>query len=42
MLIVQLINLRIVKSENLKFMTYLRDQAMNGWSVTQQMIILSS
>ena len=39
MLTEQLINLRKVRSENLKFMTDLPDRVMDCWSVTQQMII---
>ena len=35
MLIKQLINLRKVRTENLKFRTDLRDLAMDGWLVTQ-------
>ena len=41
MLIKQLINLEKVRtaSDNLKFRTHLRDRVMDGWSVTQQMIV---
>ena len=35
MLIEQLINLEKVRTDNLKFRTDLRDQCMDGWSVTQ-------
>ena len=35
MLFKQLINLRKVKTENLKFIADLRDRVMNDWSVTQ-------
>ena len=35
MLIEQLIDLRKVKTENLKFRTDLEDRVMNSWSVTQ-------
>ena len=37
MLIKQLIYLEKVRTDNLKFGTDLRDQVMDGWSVTQQM-----
>ena len=39
MLIEQLIDLEKVRTENLKFRTDLRDQVMDGWSVTQWMIV---
>ena len=39
MLIEQLIDLRKVRTENLKFWTDLWDQAMAGWSVAQKMIV---
>ena len=39
MLIEQLIDLRKVLTENLKFWTDLWDVAMGGWSVTQKMIV---
>ena len=35
MLIEQLIDLEKVRTDNLKFRTDLRDQVMDGWSVTQ-------
>ena len=35
MLIEQLIDLRKVRTDNLKSRTDLRDRVMNGWSVTQ-------
>ena len=35
MLIKQIINLRKVKTDNLKFRTFLLDQNMDGWSVAQ-------
>ena len=39
MLIEQLIDLEKVRTDNLKFRTDLRDRVMDGWSVTQQMIV---
>ena len=39
MLMEQLIDLEKARTDNLKFRTDLRDQAMNGWSVTQKMIV---
>ena len=39
MLIEQIIDLEKVRNENLKFRTDLWDQAMDGWSVTHQMIV---
>ena len=35
MLIKQIINLRKVKTDNLKFRTDLLDQVVDGWSVAQ-------
>ena len=35
MLIEQLVDLRKVRTEDLKFRTDLRDLVMDGWSVTQ-------
>ena len=35
MFIKQLVNLEKVRTENLKFRTYLQDRVMDGWSVTQ-------
>ena len=37
-----LIDLRKVRTENLKFRADLRDRVINDWSVIQQMIVLSS
>ena len=42
MLSEQLIDLRKVRNENLKFKADLQDQVMEGLSVTQEMMILSS
>ena len=42
MLIEQLINLRKVRPENLKFRTDLRDPVIDSWSVTQKLIIFSA
>ena len=39
MLIQQLIDLEKVRTKNLKFRTDLRDQVMDGWSVTQYMTV---
>ena len=39
MSIEQLINLKKVRTENLKLRTNLQDQVMDGWSVTQKMIV---
>ena len=39
MLIEQLIDFEKLRTDNLKFSTDLRDQVMDGWSVTQQMIV---
>ena len=39
MLIEQLINLEKVRTDNLKFRTDLQDQVMDGWSLTQEMIV---
>ena len=39
MLIEQLIDLEKVRTDNLKFRTDLRDQVMDGWSVTQRIIV---
>ena len=38
-LIEQLIDLEKVRTDNLKFRTDLRDRKMDGWSLTQQMIV---
>ena len=38
-LIEQLIDFEKVKTDNLKFRTDLRDRKMDGWSLTQQMIV---
>ena len=38
MLIEQLIDLEKVRTENLKFRTDLRDQVMDGWSVTKMIV----
>ena len=38
-LIEQLINLEQVRTDNLKFRTDLQDPVMDGWSVTQHMIV---
>ena len=42
MLTKQLIDLRNVRTENLKCRTDLLNRFMVGWSVTQEMIILSN
>ena len=39
LLIEQLIDLEKVRTENLKFRTDLQKRVMDGWSVTQQMIV---
>ena len=38
-LIKQLIDLEKLRTKNLKFRTYLQDRVMDGWSVTQQIIV---
>ena len=42
MLIEQLINLRKVTTENLRFRTDLRERVMDGWPLTRNMIVFSS
>ena len=42
MLIEQLINFEKVRTENLKFRAYLRNRVIDGWSVTQSMIVYKS
>ena len=39
MLIEQLFYLRKVRTENVKFRTDLRNRVMDGWSVTEKMIV---
>ena len=39
LLVEQLIDLEKLRTENLKFRTDLQDQEMDGWSVTQKMIV---